>query len=384
MSVGFNFDRFTLMFADKEVMYIDIRSGRYLIKDYELVPYGLRNELIKVDASGDVDEIANSLAENSNIIRTWFARRALSLSRTNADKIYNFMGVDRLDNIYDKFRFVILCRAVSVLDKYWVRGIEEDVCWEDVNVKTNSLNNAIAQVALHGSSLTFQGSLTTPELTTSGMFAKAWKRHDDGLLWLHKLSSKDGNESEKEVMVSNILDKCNVDHVHYESGYDGGKFVCMCPCITDKYSIVSFHEFSSYCNSRGISNIDEIINIDSDNYYKMHIVDYLISNNDRHGYNWGLFVDDDLHPVSLHPLFDHNKSFGYTVMGNPKLKYKCSVTSMIRKAHIAIENVDFHFTAPILRSDFLKQEYYDCFMERAEELGIKTVVSPFASAVSKM
>lgn len=82
----------------------------------------------------------------------------------------------------------------------------------------NPLNKVVAQVALHGKSLTLQGSMVTPELTTNGACAKAWRRHPNGKLWLYKLGANGNTESRIEVMCSNLLDKMNVEHVHYEAG----------------------------------------------------------------------------------------------------------------------------------------------------------------------
>ena len=58
-------------------------------------------------------------------------------------------------------------------------------------------------------------------------------------------------------MCSNLLDKMNVEHVHYEAGEDGGKYVCMCPCMTtDIKAILTGMEFISYCNVNGL-DLDE-------------------------------------------------------------------------------------------------------------------------------
>lgn len=119
-------------------------------------------------------------------------------------------------------KIAMTCRAVSVLDPYWLKFDEDpDITWSQADVKQNPLNEIVAQVALHGKSLTLQGSLVTPELTTNGAYAKAWRRHPDGCLWLYKLGADGNTESRIEVMCSNLLDKMNVEHVHYEAGKTG-------------------------------------------------------------------------------------------------------------------------------------------------------------------
>lgn len=65
----------------------------------------------------------------------------------------------------------------------------------------------------------------------------------------------------------------------------------MCPRMsTDELSILSGSEYLSYCNSHGLSLDRELMRVDGEAIHKMAIVDYLISNKDRHGENWGMYL----------------------------------------------------------------------------------------------
>lgn len=69
------------------------------------------------------------------------------------------------------------------------------------------------------------------------------------------------------------------------------KYVCMCPCMTtDTKAILTGMEFISYCNVNGLDPDKHMFEIDGENIYKMWIVDFLISNRDRHGQNWDFFM----------------------------------------------------------------------------------------------
>lgn len=384
----------TLMFGNNVVFKFNFRDGFYETVDTKYMPYGLRGKFSKMpeihDGMSKVEIVNyNSLAyENEMAVRKWFIGRTLSLSRANAKKLFNLLEFPQIENEYNKFDMVITCRAVSVLDEYWIRfDGEENLKWESIDIRKNSLNEIIAQVALHGDALTFQGSYNTPEITTNGVYAKAWRQHGENL-WLHKLSFGGGCQSEIEVSVSNILDKCNVDHVHYESGIDNGEYVCMCPCMADdKNSIISAYEYKQYCGKNGLDFKEEIIRIDACRYYKMHIVNYLICNHDRHDHNWGLFIDNSSFEIkSLHPLFDHNNAFDSRLIPNDINARNTLYLNVKSKAEFAMSEVDFHFTALILESDFVKREHYEAFMRHAEILGIKTVSepNPFENAVNRM
>lgn len=369
-----------IMFGDIEVMKVNFSTRKYDIINKEYLPYGLRGKISKIPkiepgmTEDDISKYLDIATENYSNICAWLADRVLLLSRSNAKLIYNALNFEQSDSPLSRAKVAITCRAISLLDNYWIKLDGDNTTWSKVNLRHNSLNEIVTQIALHGKSLTFQGSYNTPELTTNGVYAKAWRRHNDGKLWLHKLSNN-GNQSEIEVMVSNILDKCNVPHVRYKAGKDEGKYVCMCPCISDdNRSIVTAHEYMLYCKTNHLNFMDEVFRIDSDNYYKMHIVDYLISNTDRHSYNWGFYVDNKtLQLISLHPLFDHNDSFKEEWMKNKDGFYKCNGKGLRESAVEAMKYVDFHFTDSITRDMFIDYAQYRSFTERATELGIKTV-----------
>lgn len=367
-----------LMHEDTPVLQADVSMGRYTVLDNTHMPYGLRGKLRKVPGFSEVKSESDDrrrqelIRLNNEAMDFWFADRTLLLSRANAKKIYNALGMPQKEDKKSRAKVAITCRAVSILDHFWVKLNGSRITWDKVDLTRNPLNEVIAQIALHGKSLTVQGSLTTPELTTNGAYAKAWRRHSDGSLWLYKLGHKGSWESKVEVMVSALLDKMNVNHARYIAGEDEGQFVCMCKNIaTNGLSILPGGDFISYCNVNGLNWMRELQKIDSDGMYKMWIVDYLISNPDRHGQNWGLYYDNGTFDfVSMHPLFDHNNAFDIDWMANPESEYIFTGKTMQQSARQAMKHVDFHFTAPITRNDFLTDRQWESFRWRAKDLGL--------------
>lgn len=49
------------------------------------------------------------------------------------------------------------CKGISLQDNYWVRLEGDTTSWTDEDIRQNKLNHTIAQVALHGASLTLMG-----------------------------------------------------------------------------------------------------------------------------------------------------------------------------------------------------------------------------------
>lgn len=363
-----------LMSADTLVMRINFDESRFEVLDELHLPFDLKGRLRETPASTgnykyDLTQSLIVSRKNAAAVMSWLSHRTLLLSRANAKWIYNLLKFDQVDTEAQRVKISLVCRSVSILDNYWVKIDGDNISWDKVDVRRNPLNEVIAQVALHGKSLTLQGSLTTPELTTDGAYAKAWRRHEDGL-WLYKLGSNGNTESRIEVMVSNLLDKTNARHVPYYAGEDEGKYVCMCPSIsTPEKSLLPAMDFISYCNANGLNADVEAPRIDSEGIYHMWIVDYLISNRDRHSRNWGFFYNQDrMEILSTHDLFDHNNAFDIEYINNPDAPYQCTGKTMRQSAKEAVSKCEFRITGNIAKEDFITVRQYDSFMSRAEEL----------------
>lgn len=369
-----------LMMKDKLVMRINFTLGTYDVIDELLLPWSLKG-LIRPPypekdtyTKYDITQIAVIHNANASAVQSWLARRVLPIDRENAKRIYNLIGIDQIQSDDNKAKFAIMCRAVSLQDNYWVKLDGEKETWNDVNIRTNPLNGVLTQVALHGTSLTLSGSIISPEITGQGAYAKAWKR-EDGDLWLYKAGAKGNWESKIEVMVSNLLDCCNVEHLHYEAGYSQDLYCCKCKCMTtEDISMLSGMDFISYCNINGLDPDTEMLKIDSESIYKMWIVDYLISNKDRHSLNWGFFFNcDTMEILGCHPLYDHNNAFDIEYMKNKDSKYQFGEMTLREAAKEAIKKVDFHFTKEITRGMFLTDRQYQSFLDRARDLDLIVV-----------
>lgn len=372
--------RLVIMCANEKVLSINADTGVLTIHNEKLLPHSLQNRFefySKTEppyTEKDLKYILYYNHQNYEAVINWLANRTLLLSRHNAKKLYQAYRLEQLTDAYSRAKLSIACRALSVLDNYWVKlSTDDKTKWEDINIRHNSLNKAVAQVALHGTSLSLQGSPEAPEFTTNGAYAKAWHRDEDGSLWLYKLNDMQST-AKVEVMVSNLLDCMNVKHCHYEAREDMDEYVCACPLMTnDEISIADGLTFISYCNRLGLDPDKELIKLDADGFYKMLIVDYLIANPDRHGQNWGVYYNPTTTEiVSLHPLFDHNNAFDKIVMEDENRESHFLNKSLKENAMMAMKKVDFYFTKPITREMFLTSRQYEVFMKRANQLGIKT------------
>ncbi len=374
-----------LMMKDKIVMNINIDEGLYEIVDENLLPFTMQNKIDKPLPKKDnytryemtqqrIIDIHNSAA-----LISFLAHRILPITRENAKKIYNLFGFSQLQDEISKSKIALVCRALSLQDNYWVKLENDNTMWKNVCLRNVSLSEAVAQVSLHGSSFTLTNkkdeALRTPELTGQGAYAKAWVREPDGL-YLYKRGANGTMESKIEVMVSNLLDNCNVNHLKYEAGESNGEYICKCKCMTDDtISILSGEDFYTWCTVQGLDSHKEALKIDPESIYKMWIVDYLIANNDRHGLNWGFFYNcDTMEILGCHPLYDHNNSFDIALMQDENKGYLYDDSMTMKEAAMkAMKEVDFHFYRVPVREDFITDRQYKTYMKRAEELGIKVI-----------
>lgn len=281
-------------------------KGIVCVHRAELMPYGLY-----LEEGSDFDICFNNATE----FQHWCASRMLSLDRTHAKAILNAIGASQSPTDRDRAQIALSCRCVSLTDVHWVRQQDEAVSFEQVNLYTNSLNEAIVELSLKGKALTVTNQeLVTPrdlahDLSTRGLFPKAWIRRDDSFVLL-----KDGGTDtvRRELLASAICRCFDVPQVLYEPGEYNGEPISESGIITDLHrSIVPIRAFEVRCINEDLDYLEEVKKLDAAAYYTMNILDYLTGNTDRHRENWGLWVDNNTNePISLHPLMDFNQCFG--------------------------------------------------------------------------
>lgn len=104
--------------------------------------------------------------------------------------------------------------------------------WKEVCLFTNSLSNAVVDLALQGKSLTITNSqLIDSDLATDGTFPKAWLR-EDGTFWL--LKGDRNNSVDKEVFASEYLRELGFDVLAYHRQMYNGEKVSVSKCFADE------------------------------------------------------------------------------------------------------------------------------------------------------
>ena len=287
----------------KDVPVLEIEDYRCKILNYELLPISLRYPDVNYD----------------DVMHGWTEKRTMNIGRTNAKKLLVGFRISQSN----PYMIARLFHFASLSDCYWMKDAEETFTWEQVSLFENPWEKAVTSTALLGTNQTFHTlvqKIHTPEFTAQGMAAKAWIREADGL-YLYKVGKK-------ELPASGILDALHIPHVsyieaensslekiadrnHIEKIYKSGEKIVKCRIISsEETALVPWEDFQVYCSYHDKNEYDMVKEMDAANYYKMQIADYILGNEDRHGANFGFFMDNRSGKLQgLYPLMDHDHAF---------------------------------------------------------------------------
>ena len=287
----------------KDIPVLEIEDYRCTILNYELLPISLRYPDVNYD----------------DVMHGWTENRTMSIGRTNAKKLLAGFRISQSN----PYMIARLFHFASLSDCYWMKDAEETFTWEQVSLFENPWEKAVTSTALLGTNQTFHTlvqKIHTPEFTAQGMAAKAWIREADGL-YLYKVGKK-------ELPASGILDALHIPHVsyieaensslekiadrnHIDKIYKSGEKIVKCRIISsEETALVPWEDFQVYCSYHDKNEYDMVKEMDAANYYKMQIADYILGNEDRHGANFGFYMDNRSGKLQgLYPLMDHDHAF---------------------------------------------------------------------------
>lgn len=293
-----------LMLKDKEVLYFNLDEFVIVIRNNDLLPYGLRG-VFRSNTN------IKSVLHNIESLKTYLSSRVLSLSRDNAKQLLTLFKIKQSNDIETRVGICIKCRGVSVQDSYWIKyDTDKDLRWADINIRDKKLAD-IVDVALYGVHPSITVDIHSPELTTSGLFRKAWIREKDGLYLLKSDRTNNFINTKMEVLASKVLGcfefNCNLDYVRYTGRYRnttvGRLYVDKCKnFINEKVSLVDADAVISAIGRSGRK-----FNGYTPEIASITVIDFILANTDRHMENWGFLMDNETGKITgLAPLFDFN------------------------------------------------------------------------------
>lgn len=305
-----------IMLKDNPILYFNFDDMIVEIINNDLMPYGLKDKIRPITPSTPV-EMAKNMVHNIEEIKEWMSNRVLSLSRDNAKQIYNMFNISQSNDRTTRANICLMCQGVSVTDSYWIKLETDDKKWSEINIRQNHFKE-IVDIALNGENPSKTTNPICPELTTKGLFRKAWIR-DNKTKELYLLKSDKHNENINtrcEVLASHILD-CftNIQHVQYsgrvrntQTNKMEEKYVDKCKnFVGEDYSFVEAREVIDYCKLHNINFKEWAVKTFGSKFANIAIIDYILINTDRHDMNYGFMMDNNTGLlVDVAPLFDFN------------------------------------------------------------------------------
>lgn len=306
-----------LMNGNRQVLYYNLDDYIIEVLDNEFLPYPLKDFIKSTKSFAKPKD----MVENGKYIDTlkdFLSNRVLNISRSNAKAILNSAGLPATVRIQDRLKICHACRGLSITDNFWLKEDYETLTFDDVNLRKKHLYDAAFKVSVIGNVLTISKDILEPDISSQGMFAKTWYRSNSGLeLW--KTDRNDNKINTKaEIRVSEILDETDVPHVKYRAYEKDGILLAVCSCITDdNVSMISAQDLKDWCEHTGQDFISVVMSMDKKAFSQMVVIDYLISNPDRHLENFAFFIDNTTNEIcGMAWLYDHNQALIADVLGN--------------------------------------------------------------------
>ena len=118
----------------------------------------------------------------------------LTLDRTYAKEILNSIGASQSVTDRERAQIALSYHCLSLLDVFWVKEENEKIRFEDINLFAHSLSNALVDIVLRGHQMTVTNAhLLANDLSTGGLYPKAWVRKEDGFYLYRMVAGKRWN-----------------------------------------------------------------------------------------------------------------------------------------------------------------------------------------------
>jgi len=301
---------------DARIHYGDDTEYRLKLFDEELLGFRL---IRKIDLHCEITYVNEErrhmlplgLELSEEGIKKWLRRRAIPNNRELVGTILGVLGLDvnNLKGIVD------VCMGLSLNDSYWVVQKDFDGTFAEYNLYENEFDTALSLVAYTGHLYKSKNFTTSPELTTGGMLRKAWRRTEDGEVWLYKTGTMGfvnaGNEPYCEFLASQVAETMGLHAVKYQM--DTWKHITSSKCKLFTDVNTAYIPIGMIVADGGIEAVIEYYKNLGDSFYQelasMLVFDAIIVNEDRHFGNFGLLRDMKTGEIiSPAPIFDNGVS----------------------------------------------------------------------------
>lgn len=259
-------------------------------------------------------------------LRNWWNRRAVPGTQGMIQRI-----LDRYQIPSSQY-FLTMNLGLSLSDHYWIRPVDRELSWEQINLFTNDFRDDIGELQFaqgeeEEKTLDLVGTTVFyPSASTQGELRKKWIIAN-GKRCLVKGNYGDSfQQSVNEVLASLIHERQNkAPYTRYELCQVQAGTDIVTGCICEDFASKDVEYISAYnvvCSEKkdnAASEFEHFISICDKNGLEAGIVrafleyqilsDFLLTNTDRHFNNFGVLRDTNtLTFVGMAPIFDTGNS----------------------------------------------------------------------------
>ncbi len=297
----------TLMHRRIEVAKLELDDETGIIRKIEAV---MSAEHVPVGVP-----VKNGIIDRGELNK-WWTDRSIPASRSGVREALETL------NLNDTKILLVRCFGLSLSDQYWICPAGAELIWEKINFFDNPFSDDMGDVLFGKPKKNEDFDFSSPDNTSDGYLKKRWKIINGKRCLLKGGSNLERQQPFNEVIASKIMDRLNINHVSYNIIWEDGEPYSVCEdFVTRDTELVSawrivqtqkkdnstsvYQHFVNCCKSLGAADVVPALD-------RMLVLDYLISNEDRHLNNFGLLRNaETLEWIGFAPIYDSGSSLGY-------------------------------------------------------------------------
>ncbi len=249
-------------------------------------------------------------------LNEWWTDRSIPASRPGVREALEVLGVSSTKTL------LVRGCGLSLSDQYWILPVESNLTWEKLSFFKNGFSDDIGNALFGLEKKTGPIDFISPDSTTDGFLIKRWKTIDGKRCLIKGGSNPFRQQPLNEVIATEIMNRLGIPCVPYSVVWDGGAPYSICEDFVDEntelvpaWRIIKTRKqsnstsiYSHFVNcSEALGIMDAVAFLD-----RMIVLDYIITNEDRHLNNFGALRNaETLEWIGMAPIYDSGSSLGY-------------------------------------------------------------------------
>lgn len=258
---------------------------------------------------------------DTEMLRKWWQRRAVPVSQGKVQRILEQLGIATPQG------YLVKNLGLSLTDHYWIKPLEMDLGWQDINLFTNDFRDPVGDMQLDeraDAPRELPVNIFSPSSATQGELRKKWIIADGKRCLIKGNHGGNSQESLNEVAATLIHQKQGKQpYASYAAIHLGDIQQLYCTCVSftsDTVELIPaidvvdsrkrdnatsmYEHFIQVCAAHGL---DETVTRPFLEY--QILTDFILTNTDRHFNNFGVLRDTNtLKFIGMAPIFDSGNS----------------------------------------------------------------------------